>query len=99
MKTRTLVMIGTTAAALLLAAPAVAGQSTRAEREATRQLNLQAAQQAQASNQASTQARTPQFADAAANLPANSPPAAAPTARIESAAIADPQAAPSSTNR
>ena len=78
------------AGALLLVTPAVAGQSTRAERETTRQLNLQEAQQAQTGNQASIQARMPQFADASAGLPANSPPAAAPTARIESRAIADP---------
>jgi hypothetical protein len=88
MKTRNFAIAG--AALLLLATPAMAGQSTAAEREATRQLNLQAAQQAQSSNQASTP--QPQFADAAANLPAGSPPAAAPTAQVQSAPIANPDA-------
>jgi hypothetical protein len=89
MKTRNFAIAG--AALLLLATPAIAGQSTAAEREATRQLNLQAAQQAQSSNQASTP--KPQFADAAANLPAGSPPAAAPTAQVQSAPIANPDSA------
>jgi len=79
---------------LLLATPAWASHSTRAEREATRQLNLDAARQGQSGNQDSNQNNNPgpQIAatDASANMPAGSPPAAAPTARIESAAIEAP---------
>jgi hypothetical protein len=69
------------AALLLLAAPAIAAHSSRtsrAEIEATRQLNLQAAQAAQ-----------PRIAatDAAAHVPDNTPPAAAPTQAVEMAAV------------
>ncbi|HEY0266311.1 MAG TPA: hypothetical protein VGC16_06130 [Rhizomicrobium sp.] len=75
MQTHSLIAPG--AALLLLAAgPALAGSSTAAEREATRQLNLQQAQQAQSANPRQT------FADAAAGLPDNSPPAAAPTGKV-----------------
>jgi hemolysin activation/secretion protein len=86
MKTPKLTLAG--ASLLLLATPALAGHSTPAERETTRQLNLEAARQGQNSNQAS--APQTQFADATAGQPANSPPAAAPTARIESAPIEAP---------
>jgi hypothetical protein len=69
------------AALLLLATgPVWAGNSTAAEREATRELNMQQSQLA-------TPPAAPSFADASAKLPDNSPPAAAPTARIESASI------------
>jgi type II secretory pathway pseudopilin PulG len=53
-------------AAIVMAAatiPAMAGVSTRAERETTRQLNLEAAQQAQQTNM-----QAPQMADASAPL-------------------------------
>jgi hypothetical protein len=79
MKIRTYAMAGV--AIVMLTAPAFAGRSTPAEREATRQLNLEAAQQAQNNNQSAA-------ADLAANLPAGSPPAAAPTTPIQSASIA-----------
>lgn len=74
-------------AALLLlaaAAPALARPSSRAEIEATRQLNLQAAQAAQ-----------PQIAatDAAANAADNTPPAAAPTAPVQALQMAAAQPA------
>lgn len=49
MRTRTIIMTG--AALLFLAAPASAGESTPAEKEATRQLNLQAASNAAAPSQ------------------------------------------------
>jgi hypothetical protein len=85
---------------LLLATPALAGHSTRAEREATRQLNLEAARQAQNSNLqsdavqnssgASNGISAPQFADATVGQPANSPPAAAPTTAIATAPIESP---------
>lgn len=55
MNTRMIAMTG--AAFLMLAAPAVAGESTPAEKEATRQLNMQAAQNAKPD--------TPQMAAAA----------------------------------
>jgi hypothetical protein len=78
----------------MLAAPAFAGRSTPAEREATRQLNLDAARQAQNSNQNIHQSSngSPQLAvaDPSANLPANSPPVAAPTTPVESAGMANP---------
>ncbi len=74
MKMREMMVPG--AALLLLAAgPAVAGSSTAAEREATRQLNLGQSQMAPQPG--------PQFTDATAGQPAGSPPAAAPTARVE----------------
>jgi hypothetical protein len=80
------------AALLLLAAatPAVAGHSTRASRaeiEATRQLNLQAAQQGQQQAQAPQPAKVA-VTDAAANVPDNTPPAAAPTAPIQAMQMA-----------
>jgi len=75
------------AALMVLAAPAFAGHSTPAEREATRQLNLEAAQQAQNNNPNSTQQV------AVTDPSANSPPAAAPTAPVESASIANPDGA------
>ena len=68
----------------MAAAPALAGHSSPAEREATRQLNLQAAQSAKADNSASQIAA----ADNASMTP-GSPPAAAPTTPIQSAAIPD----------
>jgi hypothetical protein len=73
------------AALLLLAAatPAVAGHSSKAEIEATRQLNMQAAAQG-------AQPQPIAAKDAAANVPDNTPPAAAPTAPIQSAQIAAP---------
>jgi hypothetical protein len=89
-----LTMVG--AGLLLLATPALAGHSTAAEREATRQLNLEAARQAQNSNlqsgtvQNSNATSAPQFADATVGQPANSPPAAAPTTAIATAPIESP---------
>lgn len=74
------------AALLLLAAaatPAMAGHSSRAEIEATRQLNLQAAANAAMPAPQQIAAR-----DAAADVPDNTPPAAAPTAPIQSAQMA-----------
>jgi hypothetical protein len=73
------------AALLLLAAatPAFAGHSSKAEIEATRQLNLQAAAQATLPVPQPITAK-----DAAANAPDNTPPAAAPTAPIQSAQMA-----------
>jgi hypothetical protein len=82
-------MMSGAALLLLAAAPAVAGHSSRAEIEATRQLNLQAAQQAQAPQQAQQQIAVK---DAAANVADNTPPAAAPTAPIQSAKMAAPAA-------
>lgn len=77
MNTRSLGLAGT--AILLLAAPALAGPSSRAEREATRQLNLEQSRQ--------VQSNAPQIVsrDAAAYAPLNSPPSAAPTARVQAA--------------
>ena len=77
----------------VLAAPALAGRSTPAEREATRQLNLEAARQAQNSNQTLQNAPQVTVADPSANLPANSPPAAAPTTPVQTASIANPDSA------
>jgi hypothetical protein len=81
-------IIAALAIAPLLAAPAVAagkGRPTRsqakAEREATRQLNLQAANEAQQRNVAAHPA--PAASDAAAHAPDNTPPAAAPTAPVQ----------------
>lgn len=88
MKTHKLILAG--AGLLLLATPTFASHSTRAEREATRQLNLEAARQAQNSNPQPQIAAADATTDSSANMPANSPPAAAPTARIESGAIAAP---------
>jgi hypothetical protein len=98
MKACKLTMAG--AGLLLLATPAWAGHSTRAEREATRQLNLEAARQGQNSNlqsgavqnsnAASNGTRAPQFADATVGQPANSPPAAAPTTAIATASMESP---------
>jgi hypothetical protein len=79
MRTRD-VMVPGAALLLLAAAPAWAGNSTAAEREATRELNRQQSQLA-------TPPAALAFADASAKLPDNSPPAAAPTARVESASI------------
>jgi hypothetical protein len=78
------------AALLLLAAatPAVAGHSSKAEIEATRQLNMQAAAQAALPAPQPIAAK-----DAAANAPDNTPPAAAPTDPIQSAQMAAPAAA------
>jgi hypothetical protein len=82
-------MMSGAALLLLAAAPASAGHSSRAEIEATRQLNLQAAQQAQVPQQAAQQIAVK---DAAANVADNTPPAAAPTAPIQSAQMAAPTA-------
>jgi hypothetical protein len=71
-----------TAVLLLAAAPAWAGNSTAAERKATRELNQQQSQMA-----------APALADASATLPDNSPPASAPTAKVESANISQDSAA------
>jgi hypothetical protein len=94
MRSATLCLAGT--AILLLSTPALAGASTRAERDATRQLNLDQQRAAETANQS----LRPQFADASAGRPLGSPPAAAPTTPIatrpiattpiESAAIANP---------
>lgn len=75
------------AALLLLAAatPAFAGHFSKAEIEATRQLNMQAAAQA-----ALPAPQPIAVKDAAANVPDNTPPAAAPTASIQSAQMAAP---------
>jgi hypothetical protein len=67
----------TAAAFVLLATPALAGQSTPKEREATRQLNIQAAQDAKNTNQQIAAANASVAAQATA-------PAAAPTAPVES---------------
>lgn len=53
---RTQMMTGAALMLLAAVAPAMAGQSTKAEREATRQLNLEAAQAARQSNAATAQA-------------------------------------------
>jgi hypothetical protein len=89
MRTRD-VMVPGAALLLLAAAPAWAGNSTAAEREATRELNRQQSQLA-------TPPAAPAFADASAKLPDNSPPAAAPTAKVESASITQDGAAPLSS--
>lgn len=88
-----------TGAALILlataASPAMAGHSTAAEREATRQLNLQANEQARGTQPAATaQAAQPQVADATIGMPANSPPAAAPTAKVQTASAEPVSTAP-----
>jgi hypothetical protein len=75
----------------ILLLTALAGASTRAERQATRQLNLEQQRAAETANQS----LRPQFADASAGQALGSPPAAAPTTPIattpiESAAIANP---------
>jgi hypothetical protein len=74
MKSRDVIMTG--AALLFLAVPAFAGDSTPAEKEATRQLNLQAARDAAPS-------QTPQQV---AVIDASAGPAAAPTMPVETAA-------------
>jgi hypothetical protein len=61
-----------------------AASATRAEREATRQLNLEQSRAAESANPS----LHPPFADASAG--AGPAPAAAPTTPIESAAIANP---------
>lgn len=72
----------TGAAFLCLAtAPVLAGESTQAEKEATRQLNLQAARDAAPAPQQMT-AR-----DASAGMPAGAAPAAAPSAPVETASV------------
>ena len=91
MKTRTFVLAGASLA--ILAAPAIAGRSTPAEREATRQLNLEAARQVQNGSQDRSSNAQFAVADPSANLPADSPPAAAPTTSVESASIANPDGA------
>ena len=70
MKTRNAIMTGT--ALLLLAAPALAGESTPAEKEATRQLNLQAARDA-----------APSPMQQVAVIDASAAPAAAPTMPVQ----------------
>lgn len=89
MKARPNLPISGAALLLLVAAsPALASHSSRASRaeiEATRQLNLQAAEQARAPQPAQVAAK-----DAAANVPDNTPPVAAPTAPIQSAQMAPP---------
>ena len=70
----------TAAAFVLLASPALAGQSTPKEREATRQLNIQAAQEAKNTNQ--------QIAASASVAAQATAPAAAPTAPVESSPAA-----------
>jgi hypothetical protein len=89
MKTRSIPATTMSGAALLLlaaATPAYAGHSSRAEIEATRQLNLQAAAQA-------PQPVPIAAADAAANVADNTPPAAAPTAPIQAMQMAAAQPA------
>lgn len=65
----------------LAASPVLAGVSTPAEKEATRQLNIQAARDA---------APSPQMAavDKSANMPADAAPAAAPSVPVQTAASA-----------
>jgi sporulation protein YlmC with PRC-barrel domain len=75
---KTLLMTG--AALVMLAVPALAGHSTKAEIEATRQLNLQAAQ-----NAAPSQAQPAPTSEA--TLAMNAPPSAAPTMPVQTAAI------------
>lgn len=72
----------------LAASPALAGQSTPAEKEATRQLNMQAAREA-APQQTSA-------LDASASMPAGAAPAAAPSMPVQTAA-AMPAGAPVSS--
>lgn len=68
----------------LAASPAIAGESTPAEKEATRQLNMQAARDAAPQQMAA--------GDRSANMPADAAPAAAPSMPVQTAA-----AAPAST--
>ncbi|MDB5734694.1 MAG: hypothetical protein JWP16_1041 [Alphaproteobacteria bacterium] len=75
---KTILMTGA-AFAMFAAAPALAGHSTRAEIEATRQLNLQASQ-----NAAPAQPVAQQAPDMVAM---NAPPSAAPTMSVQTAAI------------
>lgn len=84
MRSAKLCLAGT--AILLLGMPVLAGPASRAEREATRQLNLEQGRAAEAANQS----LRPQFVDASAGLGPRSAPAAAPTTPIETAAIANP---------
>ncbi len=74
------------AALALLSAPAVAGHSSRAEQEATRQLNLQAASAGALNNP------EPKMAVNDISKPGNVPPAAAPTTRVETSVAAQPGA-------
>jgi len=76
---KTILPVLTSAAIVLLAGPALAGQSTPKEIEITKQLNLEQAQQAKNTNQ-----------QIAANMPstdtqAQSAPAAAPSTPAEAA--------------
>jgi len=70
------------AALALLALPAFAGPSTRAERETTRQLNLEQARLGAANNP------EPETAVNDMSRPGAVPPAAAPTTRIDTGAAA-----------
>ena len=73
------ILLVTGAALAMLAAPAMAGHSTKAEIEATRQLNLQAVQSA---------ASSPQRVPASeANMAMNAPPSAAPIMPVQTAAM------------
>ena len=71
-------------AALLLAvsAPAIAAKSSRAEIEATRQLNLQASQAA-----APSVTPAPASQSTGDTVAMNAPPSAAPTTRVETASM------------
>lgn len=77
---RTSILAG--AALALLAAPAMAGHSTKAEREATRQLNLEQSQMGAANNP------QPKVAVNDISQPGDAAPSAAPTAKIETGAQA-----------
>ena len=79
MQTRNHILAG--AALLFLTNPAFASQSTPAEREATRQLNLEAARQAQQMNRPAQQAAEASVAEASVSAA----PQAAPTMPVETA--------------
>jgi len=84
MSMKTTIPVLTAAAFVLLAGPALAGQSTPKEREATRQLNLQAAQEARNANQQFAAANT------SMKMQTQTAPAAAPTTPVESTPAAGP---------